>query len=73
LQALKNIFTLTLIGMSYKSKKNVYLKRHLGASFIRLNELDQAVLGLAGSKKIKPIDVNFHLHRSVETFDKKFR
>ena len=30
---------LTLIGMSYESKKNVQLKRHLGACFIRLDEL----------------------------------
>jgi hypothetical protein len=31
--------SLTLIGMSYENKKNAHLKRHLGASFIRLNEL----------------------------------
>ena len=30
---------LTLIGMSYDSKKNDHLQRHLGAFFIRLNEL----------------------------------
>jgi len=30
----------------------------LGAYFIRLNELDQGVLGLAGCQKINPIDVN---------------
>ena len=40
--------------MSYKSKKNVYLKRHLGASFLRLNGLKQGVLGLTGCQ-INPI------------------
>ena len=30
---------LTLISLSYESKKNAHLKCHLGASFIRLNEL----------------------------------
>ena len=30
---------LTLIGMSYESKKNAHLLRHLEASFVRLNEL----------------------------------
>ena len=29
--------TLTLIGMSYESKKNAHLKHHLGTFFIRLN------------------------------------
>ena len=32
---------LTLIGMSYESKKNAHLQQHLGASFIRLNELSR--------------------------------
>ena len=32
-------FTLTLIGMSYESKKNAHFQRHLGASFKGLNEL----------------------------------
>ena len=30
---------LTLIGMSSENKKNTHLKRHLGASFRRLNQL----------------------------------
>ena len=30
---------LTFIGMSYESKKNAHLWRHLGVFFIRLNEL----------------------------------
>ena len=30
---------LTLIGMSYESKKNAQFYRHLGTYFIRLNEL----------------------------------
>ena len=33
--------SLTLIGMSYESKKNAHLWRHLGAFFIRLNELSR--------------------------------
>ena len=32
-------FILTLIGMSYESKKNAHLQRHQGVSFTRLNEL----------------------------------
>ena len=34
-----SVLELTLIGMSYESKKNAHIKRHLGACFIRLNEL----------------------------------
>ena len=34
------IVLLTLIVMSYESKKNAYLWRHLGASFIRLNDVN---------------------------------
>ena len=30
---------LTLIGISYENKKDAHLQHHLGASFIRLNEL----------------------------------
>ena len=41
---LKNF--LTLIGMSYESKKNAHLLRHLGASFIRPNELGRVKLTL---------------------------
>ena len=33
------INSLTLIGMSYESKKNAHILSHLGAFFIRLNEL----------------------------------
>ena len=39
LNRLVQITTLTLIGMSYESKKNAHLYGNLGASFIRLNEL----------------------------------
>ena len=48
---------LTLIGMSYECKKNVHLQRHLGASFVEVNEL-----GL--------IDLNFHLLKCFEIFYK---
>ena len=40
--------------MSYQSKKNAHLKRHLGASFERLNELGR---------------VSNHLQKSLEIFD----
>ena len=50
--------SLTLIGMSYQSKKNAHLYRHLEAFFIRL----------AGCQ-INPIDVNFHLQKSLYFFD----
>ena len=41
--------------MSYERKKNAHLSRHLGASFIKLNEL-----------QIIPIDLNFHLKKCLE-------
>ena len=50
---------LTLIGTSYKSKKDTHLQRHLRAFLI----------SLAG-KQIKPIYVNFGL-KTIEIFDKK--
>ena len=51
---------LTLIDMSSENKK----KRHLGAIFISLNELC-----LAGCQ-INKIDINFHLQKSLEIFDR---
>ena len=44
--------------MSYESKKNAHLYYHQWEFFIRLNE------------PINPIDVNFHLQKSLEIFDK---
>ena len=34
-----SLIYLTLIGMSYESKKNAHVLRHLGTFFVRLNEL----------------------------------
>ena len=48
--------------MSYKSKKNAHLYRHLGAFF-------KSSMSLAGCQ-INPIDVNFQLQESLEIFDK---
>ena len=62
LELQKNIPTLTLIGKSYEKNKNAHLKRHLEAFFIRLNEL--------GGYQVNPIDVNFHLQKSLDIFDK---
>ena len=50
---------LTLIGMSYENKKNAHLQHHLGASFMRLNELGRVSNYL-----------NFHLQKCLEIFDK---
>ena len=44
--------------MSYESKKNAHLYGNLGAIFLRLNE------------QIIPIDLNFHLQKCLEIFDK---
>ena len=38
---IKDKKNLNLIGMSSENKKNAHLYRHLGASFIRLNELNR--------------------------------
>ena len=46
---------LTLIGMSYQSKKNAHIYRNIGVFFLRLNE---------------PIDVNFYIPKSLEFFVK---
>ena len=51
---------LTLIDMSYESKKIAHLSSHLGTFFIRLNELG-----------INVIDVNFHPKKSFESFAAK--
>ena len=48
---------LTLIGMSSESMKNALLLYHLGT------------MSLSGCQ-IQPIDVNFHLQKSSEIFDK---
>ena len=53
--------SLTLIGTTYKSKKNAHLWDNLGASFIRLS--------LAGCQIIS-IDLNFHLQKCLVIFDK---
>ena len=50
--------------MSYESKKNAHLYRHLEDFFIGLNELDRA------GCQINPIDINFHLQKSLVIFDK---
>ena len=44
---------LTLIGMSYESKKNAHFQHHLGTFF---------------KCQINPIDINFHLQISLEFF-----
>ena len=46
--------------MSYESKKNAHLYRHLEAFFYKTEWACQ----------INPIDVNFHLQKSFEFFDK---
>ena len=61
LKSLKIAPFLTLIAMSYKSKKNTHLKLHQGTFFIRPNELPGC--------HINPIDVNFHLQKCLEFFD----
>ena len=53
---------LTLIGMNSENKINAHLYPHLGALFIRLNEL--------GRCQIILIDLHFHLQKCLEIFDK---
>ena len=55
---------LNLIGMTYESKKNAHLSRHLGAFFIRLNEL-----GCEGVKLTRLVSI-FTSKKSLEIFDK---
>ena len=56
-------FTLTLIGMSYESKKNAQLLSHLGA-------FSSDSISLAGCQ-INPNDVNFQLQKVWKFLIKK--
>ena len=53
---------LTPIGMTYKSKENAYLQRHLVT-------FSSDPMYLAGCQ-INQIYVNFYLHQSLKNFDK---
>ena len=52
----------SLIGMSSENKKNAHLKRHLGALFIRLNELGR--VSNLPPKKFENFLIKFQLTKS---------
>ena len=55
---------LTLFGITFERKKNAHLERHL------VENLHIDIISWTGCQN-NPIDVNFHLQKSLEIFEKK--